>query len=230
MAAFARHIHACLAVLGGEDFAPLFCDLVEAQGIGQIMVFSIAGDHARCLLSRNFSAAGLGGRLAATYLDGWFRQDPLLPDLCATAPGSVDLRRFEDIAPGMSAAYRQIFFDAPGLRAKTTLLAVGERLRLFVNLYRTGAEAEVDPDVARLIGRLALLHFERVEEGAWPAPLMVLSARERAVCLGILSGRTAEQIAGDLDLAPSTVVTYRKRAYDKLGVGSRAGLFAICRG
>lgn len=57
----------------------------------------------------------------------------------------------------------------------------------------------------------------------------MLSARERAVCLGILAGRKAELIAGDIDVAASTVVTYRKRAYAKLGINSRAALFAICQ-
>ena len=49
------------------------------------------------------------------------------------------------------------------------------------------------------------------------------------MCQGILNGKKAEAIAGDLDVAPSTVVTYRKRAYAKLGIGARADLFAICR-
>ena len=230
MTSLIRHIDACLGAIGSDAFAPVFADFAETLGIGQIMVFSVEGDHARCLLSRNFNRAALGGKLAATYLDGWFREDPLLPDLLATPPGTVALRRFEEFENRMSGDYRRIFFDAPGLHAKTTVLAVGARLRLFVNLYQAGRGlGECDPDIARLAGRLVLMHFEGQSDSALPAPLAVLSDREQAVCQGILSGRKAEAIAGDLGLATSTVVTYRKRAYCKLGITSRAGLFAICK-
>ncbi|MGE0351111.1 helix-turn-helix transcriptional regulator [Hydrogenophaga sp.] len=43
-----------------------------------------------------------------------------------------------------------------------------------------------------------------------------LSPRERAVCARIACGLSADGIAADLDVAPSTVVTLRKRAYAKL--------------
>ncbi|MDT4884402.1 hypothetical protein FQZ97_1205380 [compost metagenome] len=48
-----------------------------------------------------------------------------------------------------------------------------------------------------------------------------LSPRERAVCARIACGLSADGIAADLDVAPSTVVTLRKRAYLKL---AEAGL------
>jgi len=48
-----------------------------------------------------------------------------------------------------------------------------------------------------------------------------LSAREREVCARIAWGMSADGIAADLDVAPSTVLTLRKRAYLKL---SEAGL------
>lgn len=43
-----------------------------------------------------------------------------------------------------------------------------------------------------------------------------LSARERAVCARIACGVSADGIAAELDVAPSTVATLRKRAYAKL--------------
>lgn len=224
-----RKIETCLKTLGSENFAPVYADFVATLGIDQIMVFSIGNDRASCLLSYHFSNAALAGKLAAAYLDGWYQRDPLLPALLAADLNTVQLRRFDDISPKMDADYRRIFFDAPGLVAKTTVLAVGETLRLFVSLYSsTGSADACDPDLARLAGRLALMHFERTSATNTPSPLTVLSDREQAVCLGILSGRKTEAIAADLGVASSTVVTYRKRAYGKLGITSRAGLFAIC--
>lgn len=229
MSATARQIEACLETIGSETFAPVFTDFVATLGVDQIMVFSIEGDHAHCLLSCHFSNAALAGKLAATYLDGWFLRDPLLPTLRVAKRNSVQLQRFDKIVGEMDEEYRRLFFDSPGLLAKTSVLAVGERLRLFVNLYSTSDTADVcNPDLARLAGRLALIHFERAEDFGIPAPLTILSDREQAVCLGILSGQKTEAIAGELGVAPSSVVTYRKRAYGKLGITSRAALFAIC--
>ncbi|MCU0956506.1 MAG: LuxR C-terminal-related transcriptional regulator [Hydrogenophaga sp.] len=54
----------------------------------------------------------------------------------------------------------------------------------------------------------------QVERLARLAP--TLSPRERDVCARIAQGMTVDGIAADLDVAPSTVVTLRKRAYLKL--------------
>ena len=45
----------------------------------------------------------------------------------------------------------------------------------------------------------------------------------------MLAGKKAEAIGYDLGIAASSIVTYRKRAYDKLGICSRAQLFDLCR-
>ncbi len=54
----------------------------------------------------------------------------------------------------------------------------------------------------------------------------LLTQRERQVILRILDGVTVEQIAGELELKPTTVITYRSRAYEKLGISSRRELFS----
>ncbi|WP_298864258.1 helix-turn-helix transcriptional regulator [uncultured Sulfitobacter sp.] len=230
MNATAHHIDLCLAHLGQARFAQVFCDFVETLEIDQIMVFSIEAQGASCLLSRHFREGALADVLAAQYLDGWYKQDPLLPKLLAAEPDTITLCTFEQIQSGMSDAYRQIFFDAPGLYAKTTLIGVRRDLRLFISLYQGDLTAvQPDPALARLVGRLALLHFDQLRQSDHPALLDVLSLRERAVCSGMLAGQKAEEIAAQIGVAPSTVVTYRKRAYGKLGISSRASLFALCR-
>lgn len=216
-------IDACLALAGQDGWATPFLALVAATGAAQVMVFSYRDDHAACLLSRNFNAQALGGMLAEDYLDDWFRQDPLVAEVMALPAGGLMLARG---TPEVPAAYRARFFDRPGLAGKTAVLTAGARLRLIVNLYWT--EAASQGSLPALLGRLALQHFEaRLSEE--PAALAVLSDRERAVCLGMLAGKKAEAIAADLGVAPSSVVTYRRRAYEKLGISSRGALFAICR-
>ncbi|RMF08861.1 MAG: LuxR family transcriptional regulator [Alphaproteobacteria bacterium] len=59
-------------------------------------------------------------------------------------------------------------------------------------------------------------------------PFDRLTAREREVCARILLGYTTEAISLDLDIAPTSVATYRKRAYAKLGIATQNELFGIC--
>jgi DNA-binding CsgD family transcriptional regulator len=55
-----------------------------------------------------------------------------------------------------------------------------------------------------------------------------LTPREKAVACRIASGMGTEDIARDMGVMPATVITFRKRVYAKLGIGSRAELFARC--
>lgn len=65
---------------------------------------------------------------------------------------------------------------------------------------------------ARLDARLAALCPE-------------LTPREIGVCQALLRGHSAAEVAASLGIRPTSVQTYRKRAYAKLGVSSLAGLF-----
>jgi len=223
----------CLSLLGKDGFAVAFLAAVEAAEAGQVMVFSYPPDGAACLLSRNFAEGRLGARLAAEYLDHGFRSDPLRGRVLALPPFDAQVVLLADVAGDMPEAYRRQFFEAPGLGDKAAVLATGAKLRLIVNLYRqVGGQPWPEAEL-RVLGRLALLHFEsRLASrlsGGIPEALLGLSDRERAVCLGVLAGRKAEGIAHDLGIAATSVITYRKRAYAKLGISARAELFAICR-
>lgn len=53
-----------------------------------------------------------------------------------------------------------------------------------------------------------------------------LTARELDVCVRLLQGMTHDGIAADLGLGPTTVKTYRNRAFARLGIHFRNELFA----
>lgn len=225
-----RLIEDCIATSGGDDFIPGVLALVERMGASQLMIFEALGETVVCLVSRNYCRLRTGDLLARRYLDGWFRQDPLLPELMQLEAGETRLRRMEDIVSGMSPEYLDIFFNQPGLAGKTTVLAAGPARRLMVNFYHGEVGgADLDEALMSLVARLVLVHYETRPETGYPACLAALSERERQVCLGVLDGKKTELIAGDLDLSPATIVTYRRRAYEKLGISSRGSLFALCR-
>jgi DNA-binding CsgD family transcriptional regulator len=93
------------------------------------------------------------------------------------------------------------------------LLAVAPLLRQTHRMALCGAAPGARDRAQRLERALAALRRKAPE----------LSARELAVCARIAIGTSADGIAAELDVAPSTVVTLRKRAYAKLAARGLAG-------
>jgi len=58
-------------------------------------------------------------------------------------------------------------------------------------------------------------------------PLSGLSARERQICEGIIQGQTTQDLAKIYSISESSIITYRRRAYRKLGLGSSADLLRL---
>lgn len=139
-----------------------------------------------------------------------------------------------ELLPRMTPAYRETFFERPGIVDKLALIARKDHLCLGLNFYRFADSGAFDPALAGdplwpLLGQLALLHYADPQPPQVRSPLLSLSRREREICEGILRGLTAEAIAWELGLAAGTVITYRRRAYTKLGIHSKSALFALCR-
>lgn len=135
-------------------------------------------------------------------------------------------------------------FEAAGLVDRLTVLVrTGDASWLAAHLYRGSAQGLFTQDqidglagVARLIARCIARHYAcdvggvaslrgSVSEGVLEIGSR-LTDREREVLTRILDGVTVNRIAEDLKLRPTTVATYRMRAYEKLGVTSRQELFA----
>jgi DNA-binding NarL/FixJ family response regulator len=56
---------------------------------------------------------------------------------------------------------------------------------------------------------------------------ITLSTREASVCSAFIKGMTTLSIAEAMGLKASTIETYAKRAFTKLGVSSRRGLLSL---
>lgn len=140
--------------------------------------------------------------------------------------------------------WRTQIFEAHELAGRLTLLYTLTDGQVFgVNLYRhqrwgnfETREIERILDVAPLVRQM---HFHLLGVGQRIPDTDVrvktaeqrlrqlcpdLTPRERQVCARIACGITADGIAADLGIAPSTVITLRKRSYAKLGIVDRLGL------
>jgi DNA-binding CsgD family transcriptional regulator len=176
------------------------------------------------------------------YARGYHRYDPTLhslPSLNERHATLVNVLMAERIG---DAAYRRTCFESPAFSQKISVAHAGadgewtilniylgernvgqetvQRLAAFGSLVapflrRRGNGALVQP-------RHAADRVSRKLEGRFPT----LTERERSVCALTMIGKSSGEIATALGIRPGTVITYRRRAYERLGVSSAAALVA----
>jgi len=142
--------------------------------------------------------------------------------------------------------YRAACYGNPNVYDRLSLLLQpADEIWLSVNLYRDRAHANFQPReiafieaLAPLIGHTARHHYALHGQHQLGLPQLML-ARVRSLCptlakreldviRGVLEGRTAAEIGEILGIKPASVVTYQKRAYQRLGISTQRQLFALC--
>lgn len=237
----------CIEALERDNFeSQLLALLHQAVGIEQCMIFGCStSGNIDCLLAANHQLPRVADRLAQIYVGGLFREDPNYVHLSQLAgqQESMSTNALTTMqVKSMSLAYRSHLFGFPDLIDKVSLNVAAKEGAYYLNLYRgpqrgpfTSANLNCLNSLAPLLTSLLRRHYSNApakpeqlssHEAAALAPL---SERERQLCLYLLRGHTLKTAAAKLDIAFSTTETYRKRAYAKLGVASKAGLVALCR-
>ncbi|RFC62291.1 LuxR family transcriptional regulator [Fulvimarina endophytica] len=172
---------------------------------------------------------------AGAYVRRFHHSDPLAEARRATPPGQGFVRRIPAEAINLGA-YRNLCFDRPRFAEKICFGWCRADDALVVSFYQRRDAGS--PDMAQLgaLAQLAMTGLSRLTQP--PAPLLpelrdrlaqaypALTVREREICARTLSGQTARAIADDLALGTSTVLTYRQRAYQKLGMRKSNDLLA----
>lgn len=142
--------------------------------------------------------------------------------------------------------YRTACYSDPHVSDRLSLLVQPvDRIWLSVNLYRDRGHADFAPQeiglveaLAPLIGHAARHHYALHGQSQAGIPQLMLAKlrarcpqlakRELDVLRGVLEGLTAAEIGDALGIKPASVVTYQKRAYQRLGISSQRQLFALC--
>jgi len=229
--------------IGRPDFPDILIDTLRRQaGVGHCMVFALTrAGAARCLLDAGNIPTG--SDLGAAYAGQFHESDPNREALFETEDSAPIM--LPSFAPRMyGVRYRKIFFHDSGIVDKcATALWTGDTC-FYVNFYRITSQGRfADAERARLqtiapaIGASVARHFQQpvtVTPGqnltalfATRAPLAALTPREREVCCRILSGLSSEAISQALGISLHSTLTYRKRAYQRLGISSQGELFGI---
>ncbi|WP_432698256.1 helix-turn-helix transcriptional regulator [Marinobacterium sp. YM272] len=232
----------CVDRLGTAEFYPRFFQLMKAiVSVDQYMVFefSPSGDQVACRLAHNPDDPDLGLKLAEQYVGGGFLEDSLLQTLKREIIDDPDRSAIVFMQKrSLPPVYRRDFFNIPAFDAKFSFVVVDRDTHhlFYVNFYSresssldTDAQARLQ-QVAPLIKSLLLKHFreERTLRGAKNSLRIAgLSDREAQICEMIMKGHTAKTIALALELSESTIVTYKKRAFEKLRISRKSELIAF---
>lgn len=198
------------------------------------MIFQYDNHGVGCLLSRNFSSVAKGSSIAQKYLSHGFEHDPLLNEMEKLDPSDDIVFWGRECTDRMDEDYRRAYFENVGVLEKVAVLNRMNGRRFCANFYRNlgrpkfDASDQVSKEIWSILAQICLTHLLSNADNLGLGPLSILSEKERQVCSGILQGKKTEQIAADCNIAPSTAITYKKRAYQKLGISSRSALFEIC--
>lgn len=185
--------------------------------------------------------------LGNAYVRGLYRRDPVqhalqaLPRSAAGDPLLLARQASDEIADD---EYRRVCYASVNHVDRLSIVSpAGSGERLIVSLYRHrahGAFAPADIDQVRalapIIASALARHLAWGPRGAGGIAARAgsrldrlcpsLSRREREVLIRMAAGLSNDGIAADLDIKPTSVVTYRNRAFARLGIHSRRELFA----
>ncbi len=238
--------------IGNKDRAALAAQILDIikgyMPVHHCTMFAYDADrNPRLLSGASLSNHWVTFNTATLYIRDFFRKDGILPLIRSMPPSSGEPRVLVHRQSGQDVSdidYRVACYDHIGIIDRlAALVSVGKGQWVSTNLYRdrsagcfTSSEVQSFLDLAPLLASCAAQHYHSDIDGETIYRNLVtdgihelcpsLTMREREVLLRILDGVTTERIAVDLQIRPTTVITYRTRAYEKLGVSSRRELFA----
>ena len=234
-----------VAAIGSADFPARFLDAMRVLGEVELCsVFRRTGRGVELLFAEGEAPQDPAFSLAASrdYARAHWRSDAQMMRARGMGPQIVRRSASEIADP----AYRAACYERAGVIERLSIFWP-DQMGLIANGYRTASAGPfAASDVARIEAHAGLLHAALVQhlradaatgflfdEGALVEKLLTLecrlSAREAEVAAGLMLGETQERIAQDRQLSPTTIVTYRRRAYGKLGVATRRDLVALHR-
>ncbi len=197
-------------------------------------------------------------QLARDYVERFHGQDPNFAALQELKDADYHGFSHRNLNEDYDPAYQNHFFDRSGLIDKASSVGKIEDGQVYCNFYRMAGSAPYSEkdwaalkDLLPLATAMVAAHYDaakakghvHLDNGSENIvrksivhnivshdvePFTSLTNRERQVCERILLGYTTTGIGLDLNIAPTSVATYRKRAYSKLAISSQNELFALC--
>jgi DNA-binding CsgD family transcriptional regulator len=194
--------------------------------------------------------------LARDYVNKYYERDPHFTQARGpeSSPDAEPIR--PSFSDEYDSEYRDHFFTRHDLIDKISTVGHVDEGRVYCNFYRMGdsgpysrQDEKLLRSVLPLITSLISSHFtiarltgSSADQGQGNVarslvhsvisrrvePFDRLTPREAEICERILVGYTSNGISLDLGIAISSVNTYRRRAYERLGIATQNELFSLC--
>lgn len=238
------HYEKMLASIGSEDFGSTVRDAIMSSTAGarRLYLFEATGREENDL-QYYFCEPGCA-ELFPTYNKWYQPMDPVC-DAYQAAPRDSNVAvlrvRPSDIA---STGFRRQFYEDPGILERVSIIQRGSDAWRVMSVARHRSEGYCsDEEIGTIVGLACLalpmlplnrerpvqtqrLSVAQLEE-RFASRHAQLTLRERQVCARAAVGMTVEATALDLGIAKTSVLTYRKRAYQRLRVTSPFELCAL---
>jgi DNA-binding CsgD family transcriptional regulator len=240
-----------LEAIGEGEFPEIFGQTLAS--IVPVSLFSVFRLDERQSIQFMFAGGQVGGDrefakiASARYADGYWKIDPMMRSvLTDDAPETTIRAQTWDAIP--PSEYRTFCYERVNVHERVLLCRRMASEIVMVGLYRTHVErpfrashlqkleagADVLTTMAWKHARIVMnynnrcLHpgDESVAEQLAAANKQ-LSSREVKVCTGLLLGRSTKEIARAIGIMPSSIVTFRKRAFLKLNIATRQDLVRL---
>jgi DNA-binding CsgD family transcriptional regulator len=238
------HYEKLLGAIGSEDFGTSLREAIMSSTAGarRIYLFEATGreDHE---LQYSFCEPGVA-ELFDTY-NKWYQPLDPVCDAYQAAPRTSNVAflrvRPTDIA---STGFRRQFYEEPGILERISIIQRGVDSWRVMSVARHVSDGYFsDREIEMIVGLACLslpmlplnrdrpaiarrLSVTQLEE-RFAGRFAELTLRERQVCARAAVGMTVEATALDLGIAKTSVLTYRKRAYQRLQVTSPFELCAL---
>lgn len=243
-AATAAAYEKLLGAIGTEEFGTTVRDSIMSltAGARRIYLFE-ATSREDSSLQYFFGEPGLV-ELFPAYRKWYLPLDPVC-DAYRAAPACTDVAMLR-IRPADidSPGFRRRIFDTAGIIERVSVIQRGADAWRVMNVARHASDGKFSDDEINSLISLACLVLPMLpmnrERRLKPLPLSVaqleerfakqydcLTARERQVCARAAFGMTVDATALDLGIAKTSVLTYRQRAYQRLGVTSSVELCTL---
>lgn len=229
------------AAIGAPEFPARFLTALAAlSGSELCSAFAFEPEGPRVLFAEGWLPAvpAFAQSASLEYAREYWRRDAVGRRLRArAAAGRIEV--FRVTAGGIAdAQHRRACYDRAGVGERLSICRSGAPA-LLASGYRTAAagsyaieEIERVEHFAPLLVSAIARHLELARGTPGPSETMRqlmtagpgLTGREAQVAAGLLHGRSQAEIGEEAGLALSSIITYRRRAYRKLGVANRRQL------
>lgn len=234
-----------LRAAGTDAFsAAVLAALNTFVAVDHCTLVSVFGQKATMAGAASLNSKPDALRLTEAYVGGYFLQDPLVREETSAAGarrGGPAVRSVK-IDEASNAEYFERFFARPAISDKLSVVVPGTDAISFLNLYKSTQRGRFDArekaaisSIGDFLAALTDAHGRLSATqtvSAVPPELLrrwqtLLSSREKSVARLLGRGETAKTVAAMLGLSPTSVITYKKRAFAKLGIARQSELVAL---